>query len=68
MEKMVHPDQTCSVMGRTIQDGILKIYNVLKYTDEHDLEALLLSVDHKSAFDVLEWPFIMRTLISVQIL
>ena len=61
MNVLVHPDQTCSVPGRTIQDGILKIYNIIKHADEHDIEGLILSVDHKSAFDVIEWDYIFKT-------
>jgi len=29
MSKLVHPNQTCSVPGRDIRDGISLIYNVL---------------------------------------
>ena len=62
MSKLVHNDQTCAVQGRTIHDGILKLYNAIHYIKEHNMDALILSVDHKAAFDVVEWRFVFASL------
>ena len=31
MSKIVHPDQTCSVPGRDIRDGVSNIHNIVNY-------------------------------------
>ena len=60
--KLVHFDQTCSVPGRKIQDSILHVLNVIAFAEEHNLEAMILSIDHESAFDTVEWSFMFQTL------
>jgi hypothetical protein len=58
MSTIVHPDQTCSVPGRKIQDSIAHVMSVIDYVNECDQNVLLVSVDHLSAFDMIEWQFI----------
>jgi len=53
MSLLVDAEQTCSVPGRNIQDGILALRCILEDVRLHDGEGLVLSVDHMSAFDML---------------
>jgi exonuclease III len=62
MHKIVHPDQNCSVPGRDIRDGLSQIYNIISYAEANDLEGLLLSVDHMTAFDIVEWDYLYRVI------
>jgi hypothetical protein len=61
MTALVHPDQTCSVPGRTILDSILHVMTTIQYCDITDTPALIMSVDHAAAFDMIEWRFIFET-------
>jgi exonuclease III len=59
---LVHPDQTSSVPGRNIQHSLAHVMSVVHYAKAHNAEAMILSVDHQAAFDMVEWPFIVETL------
>ena len=61
MTTLVHPDQTSSVSGRTIKDSIAHVMSVIHYADNLNADAMILSVDHQAAFDMVEWPFIFET-------
>lgn len=58
MRKIVHPDQTNSVPRRDIRDGIMSFYNIVSFTNEKKMDAVVLSVDHMSAFDIIEWEYL----------
>lgn len=60
-EKLVHPNQNCSVPGRDIRDGVLTLINLIDLCKD-DESTFLLLVDHKAAFDVVEWEYIFQTL------
>ena len=62
MTTLVHPDQTSSVPGRNIQHSLAHVMSVVHYAKAHNAEAMILSVDHQAAFDMVEWPFIIETL------
>ena len=55
---LVSSDQTCAVPGREIKDGILNLYNIVEVAKMHNTDLLLCSLDHKAAFDMVEWTFI----------
>ncbi len=62
MQQLVHIDQTCAVPGRDIRDGLLALYTtvesmILNYTD-----GILVSLDHMSAFDMIEWDYILQSM------
>ena len=65
MSTLVHPDQTSSVPGRNISDSLAHVFCIVNHAKEHNAQALILSVDHQSAFDVVEWEFIFRTLTAM---
>jgi len=54
--------QTCAVPGRNIRDGLARIYNIINYVNDQDLDGLMLSIDHKSAFDIVEWEYLFLVL------
>jgi hypothetical protein len=62
MVKLVHPDQTSSVPGRTIRDSLCHVMSVVDYAKYLGGDAMILSVDHQAAFDMVEWDFIFETL------
>lgn len=62
MTTLVHPDQSSSVPGRNIRDGIAHVMSVVHYADRRNADAMILSVDHQAAFDMVEWLFIFQVL------
>ena len=59
---LVHCDQTAYVGNRNIGESVRLINNILEYTDENDIEAILFSADFEKAFDPVEHSFIISTL------
>ena len=48
---IVHPDQTCSIPGRSIQDNIHLIRNLIEYANGKNISAAIISLDQAKAFD-----------------
>ena len=59
---LVHYDQTAYVCKRNIGESVRLINDILEYTDENDIEVILLSADFEKAFDSIEHSFIISTL------
>ena len=59
---LVHCDQTAYVCKRNIGESVRLISDILEYTDENDIEAILFSADFEKAFDSIEHSFIISTL------
>ena len=59
--KLVHWDQTAYVGNRNIRESVRLISDILEYTDENDIEAILFSADFEKAFDSVEHSFIIST-------
>ena len=47
---------------RNIGESVRLINNILEYTDENEIEAILFSTDFEKAFDSIEHSFIISTL------
>ena len=60
MNKLVHPDQTSSVPGRTIRDSIAHVMSVIDFSNESDADCMILSLDHQAAFDMVEWDYMFK--------
>ena len=58
LPKLIHPDQTGSVKGRYIGENIVRIIDILSYTQENDIPAVLMCVDFEKAFDNVSWEFL----------
>ena len=62
LPKLVNLDQTGFIKGRYIGENIRLIIDTMKFTKNHNIPGILVSLDFRKAFDSLEWPFMMRTL------
>ena len=51
LEKIVTPDQTCSVPGRSISSNLVMLRDMLHYIDRTDEPGILISLDQEKAFD-----------------
>lgn len=58
LDKLIHPDQTGFIHGRYIGENTRLIYDMMHYTEENNIPALLLLIDFEKAFDSLSWSFI----------
>ena len=58
LTNIIHSDQTGFIKGRYIGENIITLLNILEYTEEEDIPALLVFVDYEKAFDSVEWSFI----------
>ena len=59
---LIDEDQTGFIKGRYIGQNVTNIIDLLNYTEENDIPALLVSIDYEKAFDKLEWNFITTAL------
>ena len=62
LPKVIHHDQHAYVKGRTINDAIRTIDDVLKYTERYGLNGKMIAVDFQRAFDSVNGNFLHRTL------
>lgn len=62
LDKLIHPDQTGFIAGRYIGENTRLIYDMMQYTEENDIPALLLLIDFEKAFDSLSWSFLDKVL------
>ena len=51
LTKLIHPDQTCSVKGRNIQDNCHYLRDIINEINEENTQGLVLSLDQEKAFD-----------------
>ena len=59
---LVSKEQTGFLKGRYIGENIRLIYDIMHYTEEKNIPALLLFIDFEKAFDSLSWRFMFETL------
>ena len=62
LQNIISSDQTGFVPGRYIGENTRLIYDLLNYTEEHNIPGTLLIIDFEKAFDSVSWDFIDRTL------
>ena len=62
MGSIVHPDQTCGVLGRSIFSNLHLIRDSLDFIDRTNEPAILLSLDQEKAFDRVDHDFMLRVL------
>ena len=59
---IVHTDQTCSIPGRTIQDNVNLIRNLIEYTNDKNMSAAIISLDQSKAFDRVSHEYLFKVL------
>ena len=62
MSSIVHQDQTCGVVGRTIFSNLHLIRDILDMIDKTNEPAILVTLDQEKAFDRVDHNFLMRVL------
>lgn len=62
MSSIVHQDQTCGVVGRSIFSNLHLIRDVLDMIDKTNETGILVTLDQEKAFDRVDHEFLMRTL------
>ena len=60
ISKIVTSDQV--IKDRYIGENIRNFFDIISYTEEKDIEAILPQIDFEKAFDTIEWPFLFQTL------
>ena len=61
---LIHSDQTDYIKGRYIRESVCFISDILEYTDNNDIEAILFSADFEKAFDSIDHTFLFSVLKS----
>lgn len=62
LEYIIHPDQTCSVPGRSIFDNLHLMKNIIDYCKQTQLPLAFISLDQEKAFDRINYDFLFQTL------
>lgn len=62
LHHVVHRDQTCGVKGRYISENVALLRDIVRFTEETDFPAVILSLDQEKAFDRMDWDFLVSTL------
>jgi hypothetical protein len=62
LSEIVHPDQTCSVPGRTIIDNCHLLRNIYDYVDSKNISCAWISLDQQKAFDRVSHSFMFLAL------
>ena len=62
LDKIVSPDQTCSVPGRSISSNLVTLRDMLDYIERTDEPGILISLDREKAFDCVDRSFLMNIL------
>ena len=62
MASIVHQDQTCGVLGRSIFSNLHLVRDVLDYIDKTNKPAILVTLDQEKAFDCVDHEFMLRVL------
>ena len=59
---LIHPDQSGFIAGRNLADNVRKVVDTIKYAAEQKINALLILLDFKKAFDRVEYSSLLSVL------
>ncbi len=62
MNKLVHPDQTCGIKGRTIFENIIVAQDAIFVSNKNNKPLAIISIDQTKAFDRLNRGFMFKVL------
>ena len=66
MSSVIHPDQCCSVPGRSSEDNATLLRDVCDYLDSHErMACAFISLDQKKVLDSVDWDFLDRILATM---
>ena len=60
--EIIHADQTCAILGRSIVDSVHCIRNIYDFCDQKDLGCAFVNIDQSKAFDRVSHDFLFRAL------
>ena len=64
LNSLIHSDRTAYLKDRYIGESVRLISDILEYTDDNDIEAILFSADFEKAFDSIDQCFLLSVLKS----
>ena len=62
LTKLISETQTGFVSGRYIGESTRLVYDIMDFTERHDISGQLMLIDFEKAFDSISWNFIYKTL------
>ena len=62
LPSLIHPDQSCSVKGRCIQDNCHYLRDIIDNINEDNSQGLVLSLDQEKAFDRVDHVYLLDVL------
>ena len=62
MKSLIHPDQACSVPGRSSEDNATLLRDISDYVASKNMRCAFLAIDQEKAFDLVDWGFMHRVL------
>ena len=62
LPKIINPDQTCAIKGRSITDNVHLLRNIVDYVNMKNSYCALISLDQTKAFDRVNHVFLFRVL------
>ena len=60
--KIIHPVEKGFINGRNISDANRLLQDLIKYSDEHEINSSIIFIDYQKAFDRVEWPWALKCL------
>ena len=63
LQNIIDKDQTGFLQNRYIEENIIRMLEIMDYTDLEDIPALAIFIDFEKTFDLLEWKFIKKVLV-----
>ncbi|KAK3728096.1 hypothetical protein QZH41_003920 [Actinostola sp. cb2023] len=65
LPSVLHPDQTCSVPGRSIFENTFLLRDIFDYAEAKQLPGAILALDQEKAFDRVDRAFLDRVLVTM---
>jgi len=62
LDKIIHPSQTAYIPGRNVHDNLRMFEFYRRYCEENNIDAVLMSMDAKKAFDSVDHKYMYKTL------
>ena len=59
---LISTSQTGFIKGRFIGESTRLVYDIMNYTEQKNLDGLIMLIDFKKAFDSVSWKFMYKVL------